>query len=124
MEHPGLTASYLGTLGFTEPLEQLVLHTVPLPGLLDWLSKPKGPNLVEASVTVALKRPWYWRSLRRCYMRRSPPSRSGPCVQAALCVHGAIQCCLRAVKHMAFCQLRQGVRGQVDCITPRICEHL
>ena len=30
-----------------------MLHTVPLQGLLDWLSKPKGPNLVEASVAVA-----------------------------------------------------------------------
>ena len=52
MEHTGLTASYLGALGFTEPLEQLVLCTVPLQSLLDWLSKPKGPNLVEASVAV------------------------------------------------------------------------
>ena len=53
MKHTGLTASYLGALGFTEPLEQLVLHTVPLQSLLDWLSKPKGPNLVEASVAAA-----------------------------------------------------------------------
>ena len=52
-EHTGLTASYLGALGFTKPLEQLVLCTVPLQSLLDWLSKPKGPNLVEASVAVA-----------------------------------------------------------------------
>ena len=53
MEHTGLMASYLGTLGFTEPLEQLVFCTVPLQSLLDWLSKPKGPNLVEASVAAA-----------------------------------------------------------------------
>ena len=52
MEHTGLTALYLGALGFTKPLEQLVLHTVPLQSILDWLSKPKGPNLVEASVAV------------------------------------------------------------------------
>ena len=52
MEHTGLTGSYLGTLGFTKPLEQLVLPTVPLQSLLDWLSKPKGPNLVEASVAA------------------------------------------------------------------------
>ena len=52
-EHTSLTTSYLGTLGFTEPLEQLVLHTVPLQSLLDWLSKPKCPNLVEASVAAA-----------------------------------------------------------------------
>ena len=30
-----------------------MLHTVPLQSLLDWLSKPKGPTLVEASVKVA-----------------------------------------------------------------------
>ena len=30
-----------------------MLCTVPLQSLLDWLSKPKGPNLVEASVTAA-----------------------------------------------------------------------
>ena len=53
MEHTSLTALYLGTLGFTEPLEQLVLCTVPLQSLLDWLTKPKGPNLVEASVAAA-----------------------------------------------------------------------
>ena len=53
MEHTSLMASFLGTLGFTEPLEQIVLRTVPLQSLLDWLSKPKGPNLVEASVAAA-----------------------------------------------------------------------
>ena len=53
MEHTSLAALFLGTLGFTEPLEQIVLHTVPLQSPLDWLSKPKGPNLVEASVAVA-----------------------------------------------------------------------
>ena len=29
-----------------------MLRTVPLQSLLDWLSKPKGPNLVEASVAA------------------------------------------------------------------------
>ena len=53
LEHTGLTGSYLGALGFTKPLEQLMLHTMPMQSLLDWLSKPKGPNLVEASVAVA-----------------------------------------------------------------------
>ena len=39
-------------LGFTKPLEKLVLHAVPLQNLLDWLSKPKGPYLVEASMAT------------------------------------------------------------------------
>ena len=45
--------AYLGVLGFTQPLEKLVLHAVPLQNLPDWLSQPKGPNLVEASVATA-----------------------------------------------------------------------
>ena len=45
--------AYFGALGFTKPLEKLVLHAVPLQSLLDWLSKPKGPNLVEASTAAA-----------------------------------------------------------------------
>ena len=45
--------AYFGALGFTKPLEKLVLHAMPLRNLLDWLSKPKGPYLVEASATAA-----------------------------------------------------------------------
>ena len=45
--------AYLGVLGFTQPLEKLVLHAMPLQNLLDWLSQPKGPNLVEASTATA-----------------------------------------------------------------------
>ena len=40
---------YFSTLSFTKPLEKLVLCTVSLSILLDWLSKPKGPHLVEAA---------------------------------------------------------------------------
>ena len=52
MEHTSQTGVYLGTLGFTKPLEQLMLCIVPLQSLLDWLFKPKGPILMEASVKV------------------------------------------------------------------------
>ena len=52
-EHTSLTGAYFGALGFTKPLEKLVLHAMPLQNLLDWLSKPKGPYLVEASVATA-----------------------------------------------------------------------
>ena len=45
--------AYLGALGFTQPLEKLVLCAVPLQNLLDWLFQPKGPNLVEASMATA-----------------------------------------------------------------------
>ena len=52
-EHTSLTGAYFGVLGFTKPLEKLVLRAVPLQNLLDWLSKLKGPCLVEASVATA-----------------------------------------------------------------------
>ena len=47
---------YFGTLGFTKPLEKLVLCAVPLQILLDWLSKPKGPHLIEASTAAMPKK--------------------------------------------------------------------
>ena len=44
--------AYFGVLGFTQSLEKLVLRAMPLQNLLDWLSKPKGPYLVEASTAA------------------------------------------------------------------------
>ena len=52
MGHDDRLGAYLGALGFTKPLEQLMLHTVPLQSLLDWLFEPQGPNLVETSATM------------------------------------------------------------------------
>ena len=43
-------AAFLGALGFARPVEQLELCSVPLPSLLFWLSRPKGSNLVEATI--------------------------------------------------------------------------
>ena len=48
LEESSSTKAYFGALSFTKPLEKLVLCTVSLSILLDWLSKPKGPHLVEA----------------------------------------------------------------------------
>ena len=33
-----------------QPLDRMVLHTIPLKSLLKWLSKTRDPNLVEATV--------------------------------------------------------------------------
>ena len=49
LEETSSTRVYFGALSFTKPLEKLVLWTVSLWVLLDWLSIPKGPHLVEAS---------------------------------------------------------------------------
>ena len=56
MEETSLTRAYFGALGFTKPLEKLVLCAVPLQILLDWLSKPKGPHLMEASPAATPKK--------------------------------------------------------------------
>ena len=49
LEESSSTKAYFGALSFTKPLEKLVLLTVSLSILLDWLSKPKEPHLVEAA---------------------------------------------------------------------------
>ena len=49
VEESSSTKTYFGALTFTKPLEKLVLRTVSLHVLLNWLSKPKGPHLVEAA---------------------------------------------------------------------------
>ena len=49
-KHTGSSSAYLGALGFTKPLEKIVLRSIPLKSVLEWLMKPKGPNLVEATV--------------------------------------------------------------------------
>ena len=51
VQMPGqVFTAFLGALGFTRPVEQLVLRSVPLPSLSFWLSRPKGSNLVEATI--------------------------------------------------------------------------
>ena len=56
-----------------KPLEQLVLHTVPLQSLLDWLSRPKGPTLVEASVAVVPDKALALVVTRRLLYGEKPP---------------------------------------------------
>ena len=68
-----------------------MLCTVPLQSLLDWLSKPKGPTLVEASGAVAPDKALALAVTKRMlYGGKAPSSRSGPCVQATLNFHGAV----------------------------------
>ena len=73
LEYTGLTGSYLGALGFIKPLEQLMLCTVPLQSLLDWLSKPKGPNLVEASVAMAPEKALVLAVSKKMLYEEKPP---------------------------------------------------
>ena len=73
LEYTGLTGWYLGALGFTKPLEQLMLCAVPLQSLLDWLSKPKGPNLVEASVAAAPEKALVLAVSKKMLYEKKPP---------------------------------------------------
>ena len=68
-----MTGAYFGTLGFTKPLEQLVLHTMPLQSLLDWLCKPKGPTLVEASAAAVSDKALALAVTKRMLYGEKPP---------------------------------------------------
>ena len=46
-KHTESQTAYFGALSFAKPVEELEFWTVPLQTMLFWLSKPKGPNLVE-----------------------------------------------------------------------------
>ena len=72
-EHTGSSAAYLGALSFTKPLEKLVLCAVLLQSLLEWLSKPKGPNLVEASMAVAPEKALVLAMTRHMLYGEDPP---------------------------------------------------
>ena len=43
--------SFFGALGFTMPVEELTLRTASLTNMLDWLTQPQGPHLVDGSST-------------------------------------------------------------------------
>ena len=72
-DHTSWTGVYLGTHGFTKPLEQLMLHTMPLQSLLDWLFKPKGPTSVEAPETVVPYKALAIAVIKRTLYEEKPP---------------------------------------------------
>ena len=72
-EHTSSSAAYLGALGFTKPLERLVLPAVPLNSLLEWLLKPRGPNLVEATTGSAPEKSLVLAMTRRMLYGEDPP---------------------------------------------------
>ena len=46
------SGSFFGALGFTVPVEELTLRTASLANVLDWLTQPKGPHLVDGMLTT------------------------------------------------------------------------
>ena len=73
-EHTSSSSAYLGALGFTKPLERLVLLAIPLKSLLKWLSKPRGPNLVEATTGGAPKKALVLAATKHILYEGDPPS--------------------------------------------------
>ena len=73
-EHTGSSSAYLGALGFTKPQEKIVLRSIPLKNVLEWLAKPKGPNLVEAIVCSAPEKALVLAATKHTLYMEDPPS--------------------------------------------------
>ena len=72
-EHTGSSSAYLGALGFTKPQEKIVLHSIPLKNVFEWLAKPTGPNLVEAPVCSAPEKALVLAMTKRTLYMEDPP---------------------------------------------------
>ena len=57
-----------------KPLEKIVLHSIPLKSILEWLAKPKGPNLVEATVCGAPEKALVLAATKRTLCVEDPPT--------------------------------------------------
>ena len=49
--HTDDSGSLFGALGFTMPVEELTLRTASMADILNWLTQPKGPHLVDGTST-------------------------------------------------------------------------
>ena len=57
-----------------KPLERIVLCAIPLKNLLEWLAKPRGPNLVEATVSGAPEKALILAATKHTLHVEDPPS--------------------------------------------------
>ena len=73
-EHTGSSSAYLGALGFMKPQEKIVLCSILLKNILEWLAKPKGPNLVEAPMCSAPEKALVLAATKRTLYMEDPPS--------------------------------------------------
>ena len=49
--HTNDSGSFFGALGFTVPVEELTLRMASRASILNWLTQPKGPHLVDGTLT-------------------------------------------------------------------------
>ena len=73
-EHTSSSSAYLGALGFTKPLERIVLRGIPLKSVLECLLKPRGPNLVEATMGAVPEKALVLAVTKRMLYEEDPPS--------------------------------------------------
>ena len=73
-KHTGSSSAYLGALGFMKSLERIVLRSIPLKSVLEWLAKPKGPNLAGATVCRAPEKALVLAATKRTLYMEDPPS--------------------------------------------------
>ena len=73
-EHTSSTSAYLGALGFMKPQEKIVLHSIPLKNVLEWLAKPKGPHLVEDPMGSVPEKALVLAVTKRMLYTEDPPS--------------------------------------------------
>ena len=73
-EHTSSTSAYLGALGFMKRQEKIVLRSIPLKNILEWLTKPKGPNLVEDPVCSVPEKALVLAATKRMLYMEDPPS--------------------------------------------------
>ena len=73
-EHTSSSSAYLGALGFMKPLDRIVLNAIQLKGLLEWLSKTRGPNLVEATTGRAPEKALVLAATKRMLYEEDLPS--------------------------------------------------
>ena len=50
--HTDDSGSFFGALSFTVPVEELTLRTASMANVLNWLTQPKGPHLVDGTSTL------------------------------------------------------------------------
>ena len=57
-----------------KPFERIVLRTIPLKSLLEWLMKPRGPHLVEATMSGAPEKALVLAATKCALYVEDPPS--------------------------------------------------
>ena len=81
-----------------------MLHSIPLKNVLKWLTKPKGPNLVEDPMGSAPEKALVL-AVTKCMLYMEDPLSVGVGLvyKISLCFHGVLLPCLHAPECMACC---------------------